>query len=107
MDRERLRALTREELEELTWQLVEVARSLAEKVKQNSANSSRPPSSDDPYRRRDERRTARNAKHGNGDERAAVMLPAQRRPGQPARSRRSRPANGRGCPASGGASRWW
>jgi hypothetical protein len=68
MDRERLRALPREELEELTWQLVEVARSLAEKVQQNSANSSRPPSSDDPYRRRDERRTARNAKHGNGDD---------------------------------------
>ena len=38
MDRERLRALTREELEELTWQLVEVARSLAEKVQQNSAD---------------------------------------------------------------------
>ena len=48
MDRERLRQLTREELEELTWQLVEVARSLSGKVKQNSTNSSRPPSSDDP-----------------------------------------------------------
>ncbi len=62
MDRERLRALPRDELEELTWQLVEVARSLADKVKQNSTNSSRPPSSDDPYRRRDERQQARNDK---------------------------------------------
>lgn len=65
MDRERLRDLTREELEELTWQLVEVARSLVEKVKQNSTNSSRPPSSDDPYRRRDERQKDRNAKHSS------------------------------------------
>jgi hypothetical protein len=48
MDREQLRDLTREELEELTWQLVEIARSLADKAKQNSTNSSRPPSSDDP-----------------------------------------------------------
>ena len=55
MDREQLRNLTREELEELTWQQVEIARSLADKAKQNSTNSSRPPSSDDPYRRRDER----------------------------------------------------
>jgi hypothetical protein len=68
MDRERLRALTREELEELTWQLVEVARSLADKVKQNSTNSSRPPSSDDPYRRRDERQQARNDKTKGGDD---------------------------------------
>jgi hypothetical protein len=67
MDRERLRALSRNELEELTWQLVEVARSLADKVKQNSTNSSRPPSSDDPYRRRDERQQARNDK-GKGEE---------------------------------------
>jgi hypothetical protein len=65
MDRERLRDLTREELEELTWQLVEVARSLVEKAKQNSTNSSRPPSSDDPYRRRDERQKGRNAKHSS------------------------------------------
>lgn len=63
MDRERLRDLTREELEELTWQLVEVARSLADKVKQNSTNSSCPPSSDSPYRRRDQRQKARNDTH--------------------------------------------
>jgi transposase len=68
MDRERLRDLTREELEELTWQLVEVARSLADKVQQNSTNSSRPPSSDDPYRRRDQRQQARNDKaNSQGD----------------------------------------
>jgi transposase len=68
MDRERLRALPRDDLEELTWQLVEVARSLAEKVKQNSTNSSRPPSSDDPYRRRDERQKAKDIKPNSGDD---------------------------------------
>ena len=67
MDRERLRALTREELEELAWQLVEVARSLADKAKQNSTNSSRPPSSDDPYRRREQRQKARNDKQNSGE----------------------------------------
>ena len=68
IDREQLRALTREELEELTWHLVEVARSLADKAKQNSTNSSRPPSSDDPYRRRDQRQHARNDKTSSGDD---------------------------------------
>jgi transposase len=68
MDRGWLRDLTREELEELTWQLVEVARSLADKVKQNSANSSRPPSSDDPYRRHDQRQQARNDTAKRGDD---------------------------------------
>jgi transposase len=68
MDRERLRQLTREELEELTWQLVEFARSLSEKVKQNSMNSSRPPSSDDPYRRHGQRQQARNDKAKSGND---------------------------------------
>jgi transposase len=68
MDRERLRELTREELEELTWQLVEIARSLADNAKQNSTNSSRPPSSDDPYRRRDERQRAKNARQDSKDD---------------------------------------
>ena len=66
MDHDRLRDLTREELEELTWQLVELARSLADKAKQNSTNSSRPPSSDDPYRRRADRQKANNAKPQSG-----------------------------------------
>ncbi len=71
MDRDRLRDLTREELEELTWQLVEIARSLADKVKQNSTNSSRPPSSDNPYRRRDDRQKAKNAKPRSGEDNGA------------------------------------
>jgi transposase len=68
LDRERLRALPREELEELTWQLIEVARSLANRVEQNSTNSSRPPSSDDPYRRRELRQQARSDKTDHADD---------------------------------------
>jgi transposase len=98
MDREQLRDLTREELEELTWQLVELARSLAEKTKQNSTNSSRPPSSDDPYRRRDERQRAKHARQNGGDDagggdaagspspgatNAKPSKPAGKRPGMP------------------------
>lgn len=98
LDRERLRALPREELEELTWQLVKVARSLAEKAKQNSTNSSRPPSSDDPYRRREQRQQARDDTTrgeddpGDGDSgppSSAVTTdkkpakPAGKRPGMP------------------------
>jgi hypothetical protein len=52
IDRERLRTLSREELEELAWRAVEFARSLAGRNDQNSTNSSRPPASDDPWRRR-------------------------------------------------------
>ena len=98
MDREQLRDLTREELEELTWQLVELARSLADKTKQNSTNSSRPPSSDDPYRRRDERQRAKHARQNSGDDagggdaagspspgatNAKPSKPAGKRPGMP------------------------
>ena len=94
MDREQLRALSREQLEDLTWQLVEIARSLADKTKQNSIDSSRPPSSDDPYRRRDQRQRARNDTTNSGDDAgggaasppssgATDKKPAGKRPGMP------------------------
>jgi len=92
LDRERLRELTRDDLEELTWQLVEIARSLADKAKQNSTNSSRPPSSDDPYRCHDERQKARNDKPDSGAAAGASSSgaantkppkPAGKRPGMP------------------------
>ena len=97
MDRERLRALTREELEDLTWHLVEVARSLANKVEQNSTNSSRPPSSDDPYRRRAQRQQARSDKadHGDGADGGAGGPPAsgaaEKKPAKPAGKRPGMP----------------
>jgi len=46
-----LKAMPRAELEALTWQVIELARSLANRLREDSTNSSRPPSSDDPYRK--------------------------------------------------------
>src|SRR5271156_4003014 len=43
--------MSREELEELAWRWRELARSLANSAGEDSSTSSRPPSSDDPYRR--------------------------------------------------------
>jgi transposase len=50
-DRADLERLPREELEDLLWRLLELTRHQANQLGQNSTNSSRPPSSDDPYRR--------------------------------------------------------
>ena len=46
-----LSAMSRAELEELTWDLHELARSLTNRAGEDSRTSSRPPSSDNPYRR--------------------------------------------------------
>ncbi|MEE3504511.1 hypothetical protein [Acidiphilium acidophilum] len=46
-----LSAMSRVELEELTWDLHELARALANRAGEDSTTSSRPPSSDNPYRR--------------------------------------------------------
>jgi IS1 family transposase len=45
--------MSREELEELAWRWREMARSLANHAGEDSSTSSRPPSSDDPYRRQE------------------------------------------------------
>jgi len=100
--RERLGELSRDELEEFAWQVVEYARALANQVKQDSTNSSRPPSSDDPYRRGAERARAKEAGSetggdGGGDDAgsAGAGVPEQRtakpsgkRPGTPGHWRR-------------------
>jgi transposase len=90
MDREKLKALSRDELEELAWQLIEVARSLASRAQENSTNSSRPPSSDDPYQRSERRAKGRRAgKREGGDDGGASSAeptekrPAGKRPGMP------------------------
>ncbi len=51
IDRTDLAAMSREELEDLAWRLHELARALANRAGEDSRTSSRPPSSDDPYRR--------------------------------------------------------
>jgi IS1 family transposase len=43
--------MSRDDLEELAWRLHELARSLANRAGEDSSTSSRPPSSDNPYRR--------------------------------------------------------
>ena len=50
-DRADLAQLSREELEDWAWRSYEWGRGLTNQLAQNSTNSSRPPSSDDPYRR--------------------------------------------------------
>jgi IS1 family transposase len=53
LDPETIRDLSRETLDKLAVQLVELALYQANQLNQNSTNSSRPPSSDSPYRRSD------------------------------------------------------
>ena len=50
-ERADLSVLPRKELEDLAWLFREVARTLANRLGEDSTTSSRPPSSDDPYRR--------------------------------------------------------
>ena len=51
IERTDLASMSRKELEELAWRWRELARSLANRAGEDSTTSSRPPSSDDPYRR--------------------------------------------------------
>jgi len=48
-----LAGMSREQLEELAWRLHELARLLANRAGEDSSTSSRPPSSDNPYRRQE------------------------------------------------------
>ena len=50
-NRTELSAMSHEELEDLAWRQGEALRSLANRLREDSTTSSRPPSSDDPYRR--------------------------------------------------------
>jgi transposase len=50
-ERADLSGLPRQELEDLAWRFRELARTLANRLGEDSTTSSRPPSSDDPYRR--------------------------------------------------------
>jgi len=65
-DRADLSDLPRKELEDLAWRFRELLRSLANRLGEDSTTSSRPPSSDDPYRR-DPRREPAPAGQGGAD----------------------------------------
>src|SRR4051812_50208028 len=64
-ERADLSGLPRQELEDLAWRFPELARALANRVSEDSTTSSRPPSSDDPYRR-DQRGGPGPGGHGGG-----------------------------------------
>ena len=66
-----LATMSREEVEEWGWRQHELARSLANRLGKDSSTSSRPPSSDDPYRRGERGKSAA-AGPGGGETSAAI-----------------------------------
>src|SRR5580658_9024858 len=65
--------LNRETLEKLALQVVDLALHLANRLNMNSANSSCPPSSDDPYRRQaDREKAAADNRDGEGGDAACT-----------------------------------
>jgi transposase len=75
MERTDLAAMSREELEELAWRLHELARSLANRAGEDSTTSSRPPSSDDPYRRGERGKPAAGRPDGGDDAETSAAPP--------------------------------
>jgi len=66
--------MSREELEEWAWRRHERARELANRLSEDSKTSSRPPSSDDPYRRGETNKPAADG----GDEAKTPPAPAEK-----------------------------
>ena len=80
--------MSREELEELAWRLHELARLLANRAGEDSSTSSRPPSSDNPYRREARGKPAA-GEGGDGETSSAAPpenagKPEERKTGRPA-----------------------
>jgi transposase len=70
-----LAVISREELEDLAWRWHELARSLANRAGEDSTTSSRPPSSDDPYRRDARGKPAGAGPDGGDDAKASAAPP--------------------------------
>jgi len=85
-----LATMSREEVEEWGWRQHELARSLANRLGEDSSTSSRPPSSDDPYRRSERGKPAA-AGPGGG----ATSAAAPEKTGDPAAKKAGRPAGKR------------
>jgi len=83
IDRDDLASMPRKELEDLAWRLRELARSLVNRAGEDSKTSSRPPSSDDPYRRGARGKTASTEPASPSQESAAkpAAKPAGKTPG--------------------------
>jgi hypothetical protein len=74
INRTDLGSMSREELEEWAWRRHERARELANRLSEDSKTSSRPPSSDDPYRRGETNKPAADG----GDEAKTPPAPAEK-----------------------------
>jgi hypothetical protein len=80
--------MSREEVEEWAWRRHELARELANRLGEDSKTSSRPPSSDDPYRRGEKEKAASAGPDGAEDAKAPAALPDKAdKPGKPAGKR--------------------
>src|ERR1035437_4518952 len=104
-ERADLSVLARQELEDLAWRFREVARTLANRLGEDSTTSSRPPSSDDPYRRgqRDSKPPADQDHDDGGGHDAAPpagkdMAGKDNTPAKPSGKRRGRRGHGRRQP---------
>ncbi len=87
--REDLATMPREELEERAWRWHELAREFANRAGEDSSTSSRPPSSDDPYRRGDRAKPAA-ATPDDADD--AKNSAAPEKADKPAEKKSARPA---------------
>src|SRR5271154_7128091 len=79
--------MSREEVEEWGWRQHELARSLANRLGEDSSTSSRPPSSDDPYRRGERGKPAAAGPGGSETSAAApekTSDPGEKKTGKPA-----------------------
>jgi transposase len=90
IDRTELAAMPREELEDLAWRLHELARALANRAGEDSRTSSRPPSSDDPYRRHGK---GADRAEGGGEPESSAAAPEQA--GKPNEKKTAKPAGKR------------
>jgi hypothetical protein len=85
-----LLAMQPEEVVALAWRQREALRSLANRLGEDSTTSSRPPSSDDPYRREARGKPASAGPSGGGDAQTSSAppgkagAPAEKKPGRPA-----------------------
>ena len=80
IERTDLAGMSREELEDLAWRQREALRALANRLGEDSTTSSRPPSSDDPYRR-DARGKPAAAEKADKPEENKTARPAGKPPG--------------------------
>jgi transposase len=90
IERTDLAAMSREELEELAWRLHGLARALANRVGEDSRTSSRPPSSDDPYRRGG--RDAQGSDRPDGGGEAETSPASPEKAGKPDEKKTAKPA---------------